>query len=71
MPDKTPFHRCTGKRCLRCWQNKLRHATKHDRDEANKINYPNELKKKLTEWENLPTAQKVKNLKKWVHELIF
>ena len=43
MPDKTPFHRCTGKRCLRCWQNKLRHATKHDRDEANKINYPNEF----------------------------
>jgi len=33
-----------------------------------KINYPNELKKKLTEWENLPTAQKVKNLKKWVKE---
>jgi len=26
MPDKTPFHRCTAKRCLRCWQNRQRHA---------------------------------------------
>lgn len=26
MPDKTSFHRCSGKRCLRCWQNRQRHA---------------------------------------------
>ena len=27
MPDKSYKHNC-GKRCLRCWRNKLKHANK-------------------------------------------